>query len=714
MTPAAESYAAKLSKCYQEDIKFLPLSLVDKNSERLHTLTVEEEAQGSDVDMTLGQFCSRLTRVSGEHVLIKGGPGYGKTSLAKQICKKWQEKLVLTNYLVIMLQLGDSRLQELKSKAELFDLCNISSTSTSTCTCLETCKDLLDEIDESNGTNVLFILEGYDELTNREHIVNQLIFREIYPCATVLVTTRPWATPNACFPQRYELAGHPRSVIKKCIEKYARKIPVSIKACLSTPIFLKMIIDVYETSKEPLDSPFDVYEKLVVREGNLVDFLTRKESVSNESDKFKSLTKRAAFMVIKSKLLPSTDDINEIERAVTERTALDTEELLLHSSIQEFLAACFVIDMDYSKFFKLTHRRFSHFLIFLAGFIHNHKHGEVCVDSIKNYFDSVAVKKRSRNMPDKTVTIHTMSFFCLLHELQDTDIVKDVFKAERHIVIERTSPLPTPYDFYALGWCISNSECTWELGFTVRYLLPEHLEALAGGLRSLGLINVLNISLNPFGTEGLKNALEGMALENLKYLNVRGVGLEVDACTLLEKYIPNMSHLEKFLIHDNRIAKGGHMPLMSAICKTESIKEASFSDLDAQECCMLMEASRLERLELWQLDHASIVATMDRLQCNCTLKGLEIYQSEICHESIAHLKDALAKNTSLESLKLVNCNIDNATANTIAEAVKSSRSLCKISLDDNWIYDDALLRRMTNSQRKKVKYFADRNMLHLQ
>ena len=690
----------------ENDELFRSLSLVYRNNEDEKLYTLSEEKNDDDVSIiTCSELCSHFIGTRGEPILIEGGPGFGKTSLAKQICKKWKENLVLTSYLVILLHLKEASVQE----AETLE--NLLAASLAD---VELTKELHDEIakiEKSKGANVLILLDGYNEFAKSAdnlHIVNKLLSGNALSKATIIITSQPINWPTTLNQmQCYEITGHPQGVIDTAlaelgIRKHAH-IPPSVKACLNIPILLNWAKDLCKmVIQRPEDMPkslFDFYYQMIINQ-YMPKYMEVFDKDAHEKI-YENICNRAAHAVI---------GVNQ-QCTINQTELIAFEKGSVHSSIQDFLAAHHlhnlkVPDPDFLLSKLANNRKFSYLMMFFAGFI-KQSHLTIKPEQLDKYFESIARKDKDN------IIIHTMSIFCFFYELHNPCVVKHFFNKNncKRVIIERTSPLPTPYDFYALGWCIEKSDdCTWELGFTIRHLLPNHLHGLAS--RSLKAVEVLNISLNPFGNEGLENVLEsGTSLEKLKYLNVRGVQLKAEACELLGKWIPKLSSLEKLLIHDNCIEKGGHKLLIDAICDPNSkskLKEAAFSNLNDKECQTLLEKSQLRRLEVWQLDSDSILAIMAGLQDNSTLEGLEIYQSEICSE---HIKQACLRGSRLKCLKLNNCNIDDDIMEKVAEAVRAAPSLTSMSLDDNWISDKVLLSSLKNAKGGQLKYFADRNLL---
>ena len=121
-------------------------------------------------------------------VLVEGAPGVGKSTFAWEFCRRWERGEIAQQYqLVLLLRLRDERMSRAES---LNDLIYHPSKNM--------CQSVVEELESTLGVNTLIILEGFDELPDPQRkessIFLQLIFGQLLPFATILVTSRPWAT----------------------------------------------------------------------------------------------------------------------------------------------------------------------------------------------------------------------------------------------------------------------------------------------------------------------------------------------------------------------------------------------------------------------------------------------------------------------------------------------------------------------------------------
>ena len=143
-------------------------------------------------------------------ILIEGGPGMGKSTLAIKICKCWADGELLEEYdAVILLPLRDPEIQAANNIDDLLLVENKNEREV-----------LYDEITASQGDKVCFILEGYDEL--QELLRKAPVFaklKEKLPKCTLMYTSRPEACNQLrrVASQRIEIRGFKNEQVKEYI-----------------------------------------------------------------------------------------------------------------------------------------------------------------------------------------------------------------------------------------------------------------------------------------------------------------------------------------------------------------------------------------------------------------------------------------------------------------------------------------------------------------
>ena len=286
LSPAIAIYARYLRACYTrsslpENNKFPPtpskhyinLAYISRRtvsrheSEQFKVAMVRGEIDEIARDKGL-DFCHVAKKLpDGSYpqvVLVEGAPGVGKTTFAWEFCKKWGNGELEQEYsLVILLRLRDKRIQEAKCLRDLLYHPD------------ETLPDVIaTELINSLGEGVLILLEGLDELPESQRtessVFLELIHGRLLPLATVLITTRPWASEylhRNCkekISQHVEILGFTKQQVESFlhsvyepdddpsllpdIEKYLSCYP-QIHAAMYIPLNAAIVVEVYRRSR---------------------------------------------------------------------------------------------------------------------------------------------------------------------------------------------------------------------------------------------------------------------------------------------------------------------------------------------------------------------------------------------------------------------------------------------------------------------------------
>ncbi len=150
---------------------------------------------------------------------MEGAPGIGKSTLAWEHCRKWEEFSCMQQYsLVVLLRLREQGVQGIANVGDLF------YTSDD-----EEKKCLLEEVKKTQGSGILFILDGFDELPRtlqQESFILDLIKGKCLPASTVLVTSRPSATAQLLTSCRPRIQKHIEILgfTQESVEAYASSV----------------------------------------------------------------------------------------------------------------------------------------------------------------------------------------------------------------------------------------------------------------------------------------------------------------------------------------------------------------------------------------------------------------------------------------------------------------------------------------------------------
>ena len=195
-------------------------------------------------------------------ILVEGAPGVGKSTFAWKLCRKWGKGKLLQQYqLVVLLRLRDKSVRAAKNISDLFRYRDHQVQQAA-----------VKEIQRTWGKGVLLLFEGYDELseelrTESSVFLNVITGREL-PEATVLITSRPWASEflhRECkrhISQHIEILGFTKDNIQSYLEstipddpslltglkKYISCYP-HINSMMYIPLYCVFVVKVYQNSR---------------------------------------------------------------------------------------------------------------------------------------------------------------------------------------------------------------------------------------------------------------------------------------------------------------------------------------------------------------------------------------------------------------------------------------------------------------------------------
>ena len=488
------------------------------------------------------QIARGLSATTSERViLVEGAPGVGKSTFAWEFCRRWERGEISRKYeLVLLLRLRDERISKARN---LKGLLYHSSRRVS--------QAVKAELESTLGTNTLIILEGYDELPDAcrtaPSVFVELIYGQLLPLATVMVTSRPWATQGLHVDcshrilQHIEILGfseqqistYIRSILSESefrgFHSYIEKYP-QIRMCMYIPLNSAIVVTVYRESKvskcalpTTLTELYTALTKTLLLRylrshpeyGTIIrPIQTLSDFPRSVYDKFCKLCHLAYAGISGAgdhvqlifNNLPSDFDNLGLMDSVTELYATQGTVLshnFLHLTFQEFFAAFHVSTLapaEQLMHFKSYRKegRFKVVLKFLAGLTKlAHVDPPTFVDLLQSE------DFQSYSSTDFIFLEHVN----WVYEAQKGDLMYCTFDEEKSIDFKGwcTSRM----DYYSLGYCIAHSRCQWVL--TV--LSEDEAKLLVAGLHNKqnpgGRVVELNGGfLDHFGDAGLNLSTE--------------------------------------------------------------------------------------------------------------------------------------------------------------------------------------------------------------
>ena len=196
-------------------------------------------------------------------VLIERVPGVGKTTFSEQFCFKWSQGQRLNDHtLLVLLPLRDNRVKSAKSVSDLFHHPQLQGS-------------IAQEVESSQGEGVVLWLEAWDELEQKmreeSSIFLDLVHGRKLPKATIIITSRPWATKpiveSIKVDQHIELVTTPTLELSRVLREqrvnpdirnkfldYVNFYP-AMKAAMHTPVTANIVTDVFQWSRDMESTP---------------------------------------------------------------------------------------------------------------------------------------------------------------------------------------------------------------------------------------------------------------------------------------------------------------------------------------------------------------------------------------------------------------------------------------------------------------------------
>ena len=678
--------------------------ITEKQSFEIDEDSSGTEEASSDTEDGIGdtvQLEELLKAKSGENykcVLVEGGPGMGKSTLAWQVCHRWGRRELFDQYSTVLLfPLRNERVQQAKQVKDLID-------------------DEMVAIQEiGNGTDILVILDGLDELPScllsKQSIFTDLLSGKVLSDATILVTSRPSATQQllTCWKQRISKHFVIHGFSEEDIEEYAKtilsgdkqtdfqkhlSIHPHIQSIMYVPLHSAIVMAVYLQHRQLPNTLTQLYMTLV--EIILSQYLDDHPEYCGEEKitctiglklpkpihtRFTELCKIAFDTVCRQKLiftdktmpkelhnLGFTDSVPGLYIHTT------CSYNFLHLSIQEFLAAYHVSllsshEQEQLLFLLRNHRKYHlrNMMKFVAGITKFEGIGkEALKEAVEEY--------------EMVLSLHGYGLE-LLYECQNVSILD---RETYSVNLGWSSP---KHHWLALGYVIGNSRCTWSL-----QLDYVNVEMLVQGLRNGKTQPTYKIKRMEW--DMYNDEIDGKLFTCIPtYFNTHiesASMLEYRSLTHFCQWLPicNLKKLSLLELEPNNLEMVSRALTAVPSLKTLDIQYSKFTLQSMQAfASMLHQSKSLTKVDIsiCSIDSDCACCMAEALHKNMTLTVLNMIRNSVGDRGAVAIADMLKHNTTLTVLDMTRNSVGDRGAVAIAEMLKHNTALKVLSMRENYI-----------------------------
>ena len=419
-------------------------------------------------------------------VLFEGNAGSGKSVLSLHLCLQWMDEKLFQDYkLVILIQLREPAIANAKEIKEILPRVGME-------------EDAAQWIESNNGSGVLFVMDGWDELPKAiptDHIIQRIVHREVLSESAIVITSRPTSSAvlHELITLRIEILGFSPKDLHDYFTKHlgnsSSKAHTLLQKIRANPF-------VAETCTLPLNAAILVF--IFKQEGNLpttehgiFDALIRncilrhlKERVNLTVRAIKSLTDLPLLVQSQYKKICEIAYRGVMEDRIIFELSEDFETLGLlqgvecytsngaeyfynffHLSIQEVLAAHHIA----TAFKPAEQVAVLEKLFGKARFMSTFKHYSAITNLATPGIDKIVlqiVKRSATDNPRYADRVHLLSLLNCLREAQEPSMYK--FVADNlgaaldlsYITLNRADCLSISYFFkYVAGIKVDFSKC---------------------------------------------------------------------------------------------------------------------------------------------------------------------------------------------------------------------------------------------------------------
>ena len=687
--------------------KVFKLAMIQK--EKIQRGRIDDEfvrlsITGKIDDILLQKTPVNLTNIFSEignrrnFVLIEGAPGSGKSTLALHICQEWADGKRFQEFdIAVLVRLRDPLVKGAKIIEDILP-----------CRKLTQASQIGDDISETDGKGVLWVLDGWDELPSdlpRDSIINKLIRPDMSQKgalheSAVIVTSRPSSSAelHPLVSSRVEVLGfNPHELeqyFTECLKgdsqavqtllERIRENPVVEGSCY-LPLNASIVVNCFLSDNHSLPtSNHGIFTSVVqsslkrylqnrLGKTTPVGDITSPNSLPLEIRTQSVQMCQLAYHGIKGNKVTFTDrelailsipnDISSIGLLQTVSSIINDGHLVyycfLHLSIQELLAAIHISLMSPKQQISVFQKLF----------------GNPRFSAVLEFYAGITKLRTSRPILSKLPR-----FLCPVPATV-FDLVRNVVKNEKEKLIEPKTLL------LSLVHCLYEAEDLSLCAF-VAILLNYKLNLYGTTMNPIDCLSVgyfasvcasacneftLDLRNCSIGDQGSKFLTRGLSKYPISHSKISlflwANFIHEEGIHHIAELLENTSLISQLILSFNVIGSCG----LSTLCEGLSTN-TSLKDLDLSNCSLFLD------------DHGAIPRL---LSTNTTLEHLNLSANVIGNAELKNICEALSTNTSLKKLYLSICSLtisnNNRTALALFQLLNENNSLEHLDLSGNTV-----------------------------
>ena len=677
--------AFKLAEIEKEEIDRSEMDSFTKSTIRGDKDDVIYKKYPMTEDEVVNPKCRKKPRL----VLIEGAPGVGKTTFSEQFCFKWSQGQRLNDHnLLVLLPLRDNRVRSAKSISDLFHHPQLQ-------------RAIAQEVESSQGEGVVLWLEALDELEQRmreeSSIFLDLVHGRKLPKATIIITSRPWATKSIVgstsirVDQHIELVTTPTLELGRVLREervhpdirskfldYVNYYP-AMKAAMHTPVTANIVTDVFKWSRDMESTPpttvTQLYTAYICK--LLMQHFSGHKAHGKQSWKIGSLedlppdvhqqllalSKLAWEGIMKQQLTFSSADIVGVTlglmESVKELYYVQDAELsyhFIHLTLQEFLAAYHITQLPLHTQQQLIreHVEVGHLSVVMKFYFGLSKFNTFTSEMIREHIISYCYHRSA-------AAYHWM------YEAGDTEAVSNLLASCESIGVFSSHEW-SPLDYFVLGhsMAMAYSQTKWKLDFHYSHMGNEGIEMFSKGLMKMRAVTwngeITSADFKKCDIHSIEHFVNipHPILQKFIELDFGYNKLDVISLTLIFELTHAMMSLRILRLRSCGITSEGAVKLSACLAVNKSLTE----------------------LELCPIGDIGAASIGDAIKTNAVLEHLYISYGEITSEGAVQLSAGLAVNKSLTNFRLYANPIGDIGAASIGDAIKTNAVLEHLYIDD--------------------------------